>query len=80
MQNTVDYADLHIYIGVIMAISFRDPDLEERLERLAKMQSVPVSKHAMLRAIVGEATKDLRKPNGWRRSDEPQESPAAGAA
>ena len=50
-----------------MAISFKEPELEARLERLGQMQPVPVSKHAMLREIVREATKDLRRPNAWRR-------------
>lgn len=50
-----------------MAISFNNTELESRLQRLGKMQPVPVSKHAMLREIVREATKDLRRPNAWRR-------------
>lgn len=51
-----------------MAIYLNDPELEERLERLGKMQPVSVTKHAMLRAIVEESTKDLRRPNAWRRA------------
>ena len=52
-----------------MAITLKDPELEERLQKLGERQSVPVTKHRMLRAIVEEATKDLRKPNAWRSRD-----------
>jgi hypothetical protein len=55
-----------------MATALNDKDLEERLEQLAKLQSVPVSRHAMLREIVREATKDLRRPNAWRKSSQPK--------
>ena len=60
-----------------MPISFNEPELEGRLQRLGQMQPVPVSKHAMLREIVREATRDLRRPNAWRR---PNGSRKKGAA
>lgn len=51
-----------------MGISINDPELEERLEHLAQAQSVPTNKHAMAKAILKVATKDLRNPNAWRHA------------
>lgn len=43
-----------------MVIQITDSDLESRVEALAKAQDVPVSKHAMAKAILLAATKDLK--------------------
>jgi len=51
-----------------MPISINDPQLETRLELLGQMQPVPVSKHAMAKAVLREATTDLSDAGGWKEN------------
>jgi len=53
-----------------MSILIDDPELEARIVSLAGRQPIPVAKTTMAKAILREATKDLRKPTAWRRPDD----------